>query len=304
MAFSFPGPKPKVPDLEDRLPFIWRQFVDPCDAPITVWLQAMWPALLHAIIAWYAIDLIQIFRTMWKPPLWGMRFRGSRHKAPSGPSKKKGFKKRFKDIITFDVNDWVGHALNPFETGEMIELLPGEIWFWTGIDLIVIGAFYYSVIDITTEFLFEWTAAVAATRYCHARDDAVLLASAPGYELLGIFGWDPMGILDPVKMRNITFFNGYGVAQEISHGMVGMAFGFKEEGSTVPDPWIESRLTCLTGPRAGSYQERRLASGTGASGTGGSTYDMGQGEVWIGEIRCNGRWLIQNPQLWCQARAS
>ncbi len=104
------------------------------------------------------------------------------------------------------------------------------------------------------------------TKYCHARDDAVLLASAPGYPLLGIFGWDAVGILDVVKMRHIDFFNGFGVAQNIGHGAVALTFGFKNTGGGLGPPWIEARLTCLSGPRAGSYASRRVSEGADKKG--------------------------------------
>lgn len=282
--------------------FIVRQFVDPCDAPITIWLETMGPALVHALIAWFAVDLVQIVRTMFTPPLYGWRMRNQGHRSGLNKSRKKGLKSFLGKIVEFDPNAYVGNALSPFADEEMVMLLPGEVYFVTLTDVVILAAFYWSVIDVGTGFLYEWTSAVAQTKYCQARDDASFLATAPGYPLLGIFGWDAVGILDVSKSRNIDFFNGFGVSQSVSHGMVGLSFSYQNTGGGAGDPWIECRMTCLTGPRAGSYHEQRVATGVGVAGSGGCTYDMGVGEVWIGEIRVNGSFQIINPTLWCQAR--
>lgn len=302
MGLTWPFPKPFVPkNVEDRLPFIFRQFVDHCDAPLTVWAECFVPAFVNALISWYAVDMLQIFRTMWKPPIWGLLGRSHGHGSRNSKSRKKTFRSRLGKIIGFDVNDWIGKSLNPFTTEEAIMVLPGEVIFWSAIELIAVAAFYWSVIDIGTTFLYSWTSAVARTKYCAARDDAVLQASAPGYPLQGIFGWDVVGILDVVKMRNITFFNGFGVMQEVGPGVVTCTFGYVCLSTDDPNSWIETRMRCLNGPREGTYSERRIDQGEHAQGTSGTTYDMAAGEVWVGEIRVNGAFQIIGPQLNCHA---
>lgn len=301
---GFPFPKPNIPDPEQRLPFIWKQFVDPCDAPLTVWAEALWPAFRDALIVWYSVDLVQIIRAMWKPPLMGWRLRGGRHGSRGSRGKPRTIKEHFKNIVSFDVNDWVGKSLNPFADEEMVMLLPGEIVFWSGFEVLILVAFEYQIFDLGTQFLYEWTSGVARSKYCQARDDAVLLATAPGYPLQGIFGWDVVGILDAKKMRHIDFFNGFGVMQNIGPGVVGCTFGFENNGGGVGPPWIETRMRCLTGPRTGIYATQRVSTGGGIVGSGGCTYDMSAGETWIAEIRVNGSYQIKEPTLFCHARGS
>lgn len=301
---GFPFPKPKIPDVEDRLPFIWRQLVDPCDAPITVWVNAFWPALKNALITWYQVDLLQVVRTMFKPPTFGWVSRGGRHGSRGSRSRPRALKRTFKDVVSFDPNDWVGNKLSPFADEEMIMLLPGEVWFWSGIELVTIGLFAFQIIDVSTAFAYEWTSGVAQSKYCQARDDAVLYASAPGYPLIGIFGWDAVGILDATKMRNIAFFDGFGVMQDIGPGMVSLVFSWKNTGGGPGGPSIECRLTCLNGPRQGSYAHQMISNVADASGANGCSYDMSAGEIWIGEIRVNGGYQIIDPVLWCHARGT
>ncbi len=106
-------------------------------------------------------------------------------------------------------------------------------------------------------------------------------------------------MLNVDKQRHIDFFNGFGVEQSVGPGVVGLAFSYLNTGGGLGTPWIECRLSCLTGPRAGTYAERRIDEGDFASGSGGCTYDMNSGEVWVGEIRVNGSWNIIKPQLFC-----
>lgn len=304
MANTWPFDYPKLPPFEERVTFVWRQFMDPCDAPITLWIQTLGPALLHALIAWYTVDLIQILRTMWKPPILGVRGRGVGHRSGIQRSRKRGLKSLLGKIIEFDPNAWVGNHLNPLGVYETYVLVPGEVLFWTAFDVAIVAAFYWSIIDIGSGLLYEWTSAISTSQYCRARDDAVLQATAPGYPLLGIFGWDAIGVLTPTKMRNVDFFNGFGVSQSVGSGVVSCSFDFENTGGGVGTPWIECRMSCLTGPRAGVYRERRLSEGAGLSGSGGTTYNMLPGEVWIGEIRVNGSYQIKNPVLFCHCRGT
>lgn len=301
MPSTWPFPKPRIPKLEDRFNFIWRNFTDPCDTPVTVWIETLLPALEHALIAWFYIDLIQVVRTMWTPPVWGWRNRLRSHYGPENRNNKRGLKGKVGKGLSFDPSSWVGKQLSPFADEEMVMLLPGEIWFWTATEAIVFEFFAYSVLDIGTGFFYEWASGVAQTQYCAARDDAVLYATAPGYPLLGIFGWDAVGLLNPVKQRNIDFFNGFGVAQSVGPGVVGLTFEYLNIGGGLGPPWIECRMNCLTGPRTGTYAMQRVATGDLVGGSGGCTYDMQADEVWIGEIRVNGAWSIINPVLFCHA---
>ncbi len=301
MPSTWPFPKPNVPPIEDRLNFIWRNFTDPCDAPVTVWVDTFLPALEHALIAWYYVDLVQIVRTMFTPPSFAYSVRSSPHRKGAGRGRGKGRKGKLGNLVGFDPNAYVGNALSPFDGELMVEMLPGEIWFWTATEAIVFVLFLYSVLDIGSQFFYEWTSAVAKTKYCQARDDAVLLATAPGYPLIGIFGWDTVGVLNAVKERNIGTFTGFGVGQNIGPGVVGCSFSFKNLDTGPGDYWIEARMLCENSPRAGVYASRRVGSGQGQSGSAGVTYDMSAGEVWFGEIRVQGTWQIINPKLFCHA---
>lgn len=259
-----------------------------------------WPAFVNLLLAWYEISVVQIIYAFVRPGLRIWRFRGYRHWGGGSRGRRPSRKGKFPNPLSIDPSEEIGKAMGGWQELGGWELVPGEIWFWSVAELINRAFLYWSILDLSTEFLYRWSSGVAGTRYCHARDDAVLLAGAPGYPLLGIFGWDAVGILDPIKERNITFFNGFGVSQNVGPGQVGIYFtATHDAGDGTPGPWIQSRMRCLTGPRAGVYRESEQFAPKSGGNQFGSSYDMGRDEVWIGEIRVNGAWHIHEPRLWC-----
>jgi hypothetical protein len=157
--------------------------------------------------------------------------------------------------------------------------------------------FWWMVMDLGTAFLYEWASTVAKTSYCHARDDGVLLARAPGYPLLGIFGWDAMGILDAIKMRNIDFFNGYGVASGVGPGQVLATASLQCVLEGEGGGWAMMRVRCLTGPRAGLTMEVREDVAEGAQVLLAAQGPTATNEAWMAEIKVNGLFNVIAPTL-------
>ncbi len=286
----------KADEHARKLNFIWKMIIDPCDAPLTVWAWTFWPAFGHLVLGILALDVKQMFRSYLKPQFRAGKARGLAHWHGGEKGKRKGGKGgrfRFPD---FDYNDWLGKDLLGTNKYGGFAAFPGELEIWSIVDVFERLAFYFMVFDFGVGFFYEWASAVAQTKYCHARDDAVLLASAPGYPLLGIFGWDAVGILDAQKMRKVRFFNGFGASLEFGPGQAAISAVGRHTGGD-PDPWIEIRIRCLTGPRAGyTTGERADVVGMGSAQVGAQCVINGD-EVWIGEIRVNGSWFIDAPTL-------
>jgi hypothetical protein len=279
-----------------RLNFVWRQIIDPCDAPFTVWIWCFWPAFKKLLIAWFALDLKQIFRTMLRPKYRALSVRSRRHLG-GGEKGKRGRGKRIKlNPFSYDPNDVIGGTLNPYDGHPGFGPAPGELWFWSALEIFERVAYYWMVLDLGTDFLYNWASGVSETKYCHARDDAVLTASNPGYPLLGIFGWDAVGTLDAEKQRKVLFFNGFGAALEFGPGAALLTFSFANTDGQ-PGAWIECRLRCLNGPRIDYSNTLRDDCGPFGSGTCAVHVDISGAETWMGEIRVNGSFDIEQPTL-------
>lgn len=292
-----PGLSHTADEHARRLNFIWKQIIDPCDAPITVWLWAFWPAFWHLVLQWYTIDIQQILIAYLRPGFRAFGARSKKHWGGGTRGKRPGSKWGKLNPINFDPNDYIGGELLGFDDIPGKGPFPGELWFWTIEGLIERVQFWWMVMDLGTAFLYEWASTVAKTSYCHARDDGVLLARAPGYPLLGIFGWDAMGILDAVKIRNIDFWNGYGVSCGVGPGQVLATAGLECVAEGTGGGWAEMRVRCLTGPRAGLDMTVRADIAAGETVAMAAQGPTGIFETWIAEIRVNGLFNVVEPTL-------
>jgi hypothetical protein len=292
-----PGLNKTADEHARRLNFIWRQIIDPCDAPITVWLWAFWPAFWHLVLQWYTIDISQILIAYLRPGFRAFGARNKRHWGGGQRGRRPGGKKGRLNPLNFDPNEFIGSEILGWDEIPGKGPFPGELWFWTIEGLIERVQFYWMVMDLGTEFLYEWASAVARTSYCHARDDGVLLATAPGYPQSGIFGWDAMGILDAVKIRNIDFWNGYGVSSSVGPGQVLATASMQCIIEGAGGGYAMLRVRCLTGPRAGLTMEVREDVTAGGTVSLAATGPTGAFEGWIAEIKVNGLFNIIGPTL-------
>ncbi len=303
MSNVTPWPKPKVPDLEQRLPFIWRQFMDPCDAPITIWVEAFWPAFVNALLSWFAVDASQILMAYIRPGVGRWYTVGYRHVGGGKRGSRKPGGKWWEKISGWDPNEVIAKEIGGWQELKGFELLPGEVEFWLVEEVIEKEFFWWMVLDLSTTFLYEWTSGVAKSKYCQARDDAVLLAEGGSYPLQGIFGWDEVGAMSPTKMRNIAFFDGFGVMQTVASGVVSVYFTATNVGGGIGPAWIEFRMVCGNGPRAGPSPAQRHNQSDANSIRRGATAQALPGEIWWGEIRVNGTWIIDKPSMHVHAVA-
>lgn len=242
--------RPNPPGLEEKLPFIWRELIDPCDAPITVWLECMWDPLFQLILEWYALDIWQILVTAAREISLGGFRRTGRH----GMRAKKGKRGFWRDlpgkVLSFDPNEFLGKLLTGGD--ELVSEPPG-LWkwrFWAVFGIIERLQFWYFVLEVVSDFLYRWMSAVAETKYCQARDDAIFFSDQPGNVSVGIFGWVATNTTPPQKMRNLSFYNGFGVQQTIAYGLA--TFGGTAVGRFVGvTGTISCRIRCIAGPGIG-----------------------------------------------------
>lgn len=286
----------KADEHAARLNFVYRQLIDPCDAPFTVWVWSFWRALGHAVLGVIAIDVKQMVRSSLRPSLSKLRKRSVGHWQRGEKHNRPGKGKKNYKFENLDYNDRLGRELHEFLELEPTVIADGELALWTIIDVFELAVFYYMVFDIAVDFIYEGMRGVAQSKYCQARDDAVLLASAPGYPLLAIFGWDAMGILDAVKQRKVQFFNGFGAALDFGPVQILASFTATNGSGTNPNT-VSYRLRCLTGPRAGLINENAVTLPGGGQATIGIQAVGNGGETWICEIKVTDSAFIGGPAL-------
>jgi len=287
-----PTSRPVIPDIDERIDFVLEFLIDGCDAPITVWMSKFWPAFSQLVLEWYAIDIKNIFTAFLRPGLFAIEGRSSRHWG-AGDKGKRGKKGGWvTKAITFDPSEWIGKMIGGGEEVRARALPPGAAWMWIFEGTIERFLFYCMVLDLVTNFSYRWASSMVETKYCQAAQDAVFLGEVRDIPMLGIFGWSPVGALFPRKMRNISFFNGFGVAQTVGMGHISFTADIRPIEADPSGDWVRARLRCLTGPSAGTEVVEEHDSSSGEAFQIGLSTAARPGDVWIAETLANGAHMM------------
>jgi len=207
------------PSIFDKLSFVWSQLMDPCDAPITVYVaNTIRPAGVF-LLSWFALDIKQIIISAVRPTKAFSRKRSQ----PHGSRGKKGRRGPYKipgtQIFDWDPNNEIGKKLPGADDLRGREISKGIAFLWVIEGAIERLLFWWMVIDLTTNFLFDWLSGVNESEYCQARDDAVLLLTDEGNTRTALTGWTSYPFDTTAKSRNMTFVTGFGASQDVGGGM-------------------------------------------------------------------------------------
>jgi hypothetical protein len=303
---NFPITHNPLQEFERKLDWVLDSLSDMCDAPITVWIEKLWDPLGHLILSWYVIDLKNVFTAYLRPGLYAVEGRNSRHWGGGKKGKPRtGFGdawNRLGTVVGWDPNEVLGKGLWGADELRARPLPPGAQYLWIFEGVIERLFFYWMVVDLGTEFFYNWMSAVEETKYCQASRDAMFLADCGPYPLLGIFGWDTQGAFHPIKQRNISFFNGFGV---MAHGGAGSAGGSAiihlPDGGPL-QATIQTRIRCLLGPSAGSETFSETIIQRGSTVTVGAGTAVASGDLIVFEIRVDAGMDLLKAHLFYQQR--
>lgn len=256
---GFPVTHNPLREFERKLDWILNSLTDMCDAPISVWIEKLWQPLGTLIMSWYVIDLKNVFVAYMRPGLFAIEGRSHRHWGGGKKgAKRTGFStawEKLGEVVGWDASEVLGKELWGADELRARPLPPGASFLWIFEGVIERLFFYWMVLDLGTEFIYNWMSAVEQTKYCAASRDAVFYAICGPYPLLGIFGWDAQGAFHPLKQRNIDFFNGFGVMATGGQGSAGgsATIHLPADGPASANIWC--RIRCLLGPSAGAVAE-------------------------------------------------
>lgn len=302
---NFPKTHNPLRDFERRLDWILNSLTDMCDAPITVWIEKLWQPLGELILAWYVVDLKNVFTAYLRPGLFAIEGRNNRHWGGGKKGKPRtGFGKawdRLGTIVGWDPSEILGKEMWGADELRVRPLPPGAAFLWIFEGVIERLLFYWMVLDLGSTFIYNWMSAVEETKYCMASRDASFLAKCGPYPLLGIFGWDVQGSFHPLKMRNIDFFNGFGVMATGGSGSAGGSAIITSPADGDPDGWVECRIRCTLGPSAGAEAfAGRVSVPPGTTVTVGAGTAIASGDLVLFEIRVNGGFTMEEATLYYQ----
>lgn len=218
---------PRNPNSLQKWNYIKNFWFDPCDAPISVYITTLYPALIEALMTYYAVDLVQIFTGFVAPgsPLKGRR--GGSHRGPkqglssyekakkgqrNGKGGKRTFIRRLRKYSGFDPYDWLGKKGGQFFGLPGREVTPGVQFLWHVYGLEQRVAYFMMFAEITEQFFYKWLSGVAESRYCDAQYRPWCYCTSSSEANFGVLGVTPATIDQVVKARLTLWAAGNGIA--------------------------------------------------------------------------------------------
>ncbi|MBW7998510.1 MAG: hypothetical protein FVQ81_18440 [Candidatus Glassbacteria bacterium] len=159
-----------------RVNFIVRMVMNPCDAPLVVYVETMWPAALEAAITAVDFGLADIARCVFRP--WGlMKTAGGRSRRTKRPKLIRRLMRRI-PLLRLVQDRKIGRNLK---------------WLWIIDTKLQYVLLWLLIIDVVSEFLYRWTSALYCTAPCLMSQAAgAALGFTDGDVHLALSGWTPM----------------------------------------------------------------------------------------------------------------
>lgn len=301
---GFPKTRGPLAEFEDRLDWIINSFSDMCDAPVTVWIEKLWKPLGTLILAWYVIDLKNIFVAYLRPGLFAIEGRSTRHWGRGEKGKKRtGFSQaweRLGTVVGWDPSEVLGKELWGADELRARPLPPGAQYLWIFEGVIERLFFYWMVLDLGSEFIYNWMSSVEETKYCAASRDCILLANRGPEPLFGIFDWDNIGFDTVLKSRNVEYWSGFlcrGVTGSGSAGATATIY-MPEDGPDTANIWC--RVRCTFGPSAGSEVISHFTIARGEVVEAGCGTAIAAGDAILFEIKVDAGMTLQSAHFFYQ----
>ena len=275
---------PKPPDgVLQRLNYVADFLFDPCDAPFTLYVETMLPALLEAAILWYSPVPDEIF-TAWARPSRAMgRLRSARKGTRGSKSGRKGPKTRLGKIIAFDTNEFIGKRLPGAELLGEATLFRGTFFLWRIFGALQLLGFIWLVWEVISGFWVKWFSLLYETEYCQA--SAMVIFDGRGTGTLIGEGLNPLQAPIIEKQRGPVSYSlgsGQALARNVHVAASVLVEGNVPAGAYVDLVFMEGGYG---GPIVGEFRTPVSGSSTGRTAAGGHTFKAG-GSFGVG-IRTN-----------------
>ncbi len=177
------------PDLGKKMNYVVDFWADGCDGPLTVYMQAAYPALMHAALSYYCPDPVNIF-TGWARPVGlpkGVRS-GSHARGARSAAKSRGFWSRFRKAFGFQPDEWLAKRL-PFADDMAGRQVPNGVhWMWSGYGAIERFNHFMFMYSLAEDLLYEFSAGVARSEYCQNQQASVFQGYSKDGAHFGVLG--------------------------------------------------------------------------------------------------------------------
>lgn len=166
---------PEQPGFIEKVNYIKDFMCDPCEAPFIVYVETFLPAFGTLILEWYGMSLDDIIRGYFRPA--GLASYGHKRRRQDRKKKKKKnkFVRALNEIIDFEPGEYIAKNLPLQQNFKSRKITNGLKTLWIIDGIIQRALYYWMVIDLTSDFLYNWTSLLMKTEYCQAQSQYFLL---------------------------------------------------------------------------------------------------------------------------------
>lgn len=142
----------------DRVQSVVKFFEDPCQAPWSVYFELSLPALGHVVLELLTFGLDDVIRGYFRPK--GIYRRGRTGILARKFGKWAGIP---------EIGEMIGAHLPGSETIRGRSVAKGVRFMWLVDGALQRLMFWWMIVDLLSDFLYEWTSAINKTVYCRSR---------------------------------------------------------------------------------------------------------------------------------------
>lgn len=291
------------PSEKEQFNYILDFFFDPCDAPLSLYVDAFLEASLRAVITYYALDPMQIFTSYVRPggPLKGARggnhgSKGSRKAKPKTPMK---FWKR---MANFDPSDWVGKNLPGQQEMSGRKIPGGAKWLWHAFNAEQRVVYWFFVYEIVQRWFYEAFLMVNNSIYCQEQRRPMILARRAFQGNIPILGRTPLTIQTIDKIRDITYADGNRIvvgtemaSYSITWGEIVMWDGEPMDGSEKIIMVLDNGTVIEPASMEGGGQSGSFAAVP--NGMGCTFYMVGNRSYWVNDVVFTAWGHLDTPEV-------
>jgi hypothetical protein len=237
------GSAPGFPNWLDKVNFIIETMLDPCDAPMTVYVTTLWPGAIDMFVSYYEVDFSNILVNLYRWRYIVPRTRTTRKGRKGRKNNKKGWRRVLQRFVDFDQDDWISRKIERFSR------LPKRQASTTFAKLLIVEGvvervnFWFFMVGLVTDFLYSWSSLLRKSIYCQAQGDNVLLADGPDQTRIGITGWHGLNLSNVRKQRGKVSWNYSSGTFDGPTGVVIVTANIEPNGSTNPETIAGMRIT-------------------------------------------------------------
>lgn len=284
---------PPHPSQRNKFNYIKDFIFDPCDAPVTLYVEAFFEAFLRAAISYYALDLVQMF-TSWVRPSGALKdVRGGGHGSRSRrKGKPKTWLKFWRKFTGFDPSDWGGKNLPYQKEMEGRQIPGGAKYLWFAFDVQQRIVYWIFVYELVERAFYEAFLTVNNSVYCREQRRPMLFATREYQGNIPLLGRTPLTIEKIEKRRDITYADGNYIRVGTESSSVSVSWSDIEMWDGEPPDGSEGVILVADNGAVYSPDDMKGGgqSGVAASppnGMGVRVYMVGNRSFWVNNVVFN-----------------